>query len=60
METYILLGTAIVIACGALYYSLRRLSRTLRPEKIQPLLGVVAPQKPQDGSESIKTVRKVK
>ena len=60
MEIYILLGAAIAITCGALYYSLRRLSRLLSADKTQPLLGVVAPQKPQDGSESIKTVRKVK
>ena len=58
METIIaILFAAVGAGCGAAYLSIRRLRRTTQ---LQPLLGVVAPQKPQEARESIKTVRKVK
>jgi hypothetical protein len=58
METIIaILFAAIGAGCGAAYLSIRRLRRIT---KLQPILGVVAPQKAQDASESTKTVRKVK
>ena len=58
METIIaILFAAVGAGCGAAYISIRRLRRTT---KIQPLLGVVAPQKAQNAPESIKTVKKVK
>jgi hypothetical protein len=58
METIIaILFAAVGAGCGAAYLSIRQLRRTA---KLQPLLGVVAPQEPQEARESIKTVRKVK
>ncbi len=48
---------AVLIGCGATYLSLRRIRRI---NNIQPLLGVVAPQEPQNAPQSIKTNRKVK
>ena len=58
MESLVLLiALAVVAGCGAAYLSLRKLRHI---SKIQPLLGVVAPQKPQDAPQSIKTTRKVK
>jgi hypothetical protein len=58
MEIIVLtLSVAVVLGYGAAYISIRRLRRAV---KVQTLLGVVAPQKPQDAPESIKTVRKVK
>ncbi len=58
MESLVLLvALAVVVGCGAAYLSLRRIRHI---PKIQPLLGVVAPQKAQDAPESIKTNRKVK
>ena len=58
MESLVaLVALAIVIGCGAAYLSLRRIRRI---SKLQPLLGVVAPQEPQNASQSIKTNRKVK
>ena len=58
MESLIaLVALAIVVGCGAAYLSLRRIRRI---SSIQPLLGVVAPQEPQNAPQSIKTNRKVK
>ena len=58
MESLVLLvALAIVVGCGAAYLSLRKIRHIA---KVQPLLGVVAPQKPQDAPQSIKTNRKVK
>jgi hypothetical protein len=58
MESLIaLVALAIVVGCGAAYLSLRRIRRI---NSIQPLLGVVAPQEPQNAPQSIKTNRKVK
>ncbi len=58
MESLVaLVALAVVIGCGATYLSLRRIRRI---NNIQPLLGVVAPQEPQNAPQSIKTNRKVK
>lgn len=58
MESLVLLvALGVVVGCGAAYLSLRRIRHI---SKVQPLLGVVAPQKSQDAPQSIKTNRKVK
>jgi siroheme synthase (precorrin-2 oxidase/ferrochelatase) len=58
MESLVLLvALAVVVGCGAAYLSLRRIRHI---SKVKPLLGVVAPEKPQDALQSIKTNRKVK
>lgn len=55
--TIVLAVTLTVISCGVLFLIVDRFKKR---KPIQPLLGVVAPQKSQNAPESTKTVRKVK
>ena len=58
MELLVAFAVALIfISCGAIFLAFRKIQQINTPK---PLLGVLAPQKSQDGSESIKTPRKVK
>jgi hypothetical protein len=58
MELLVVFAVALIfVSCGAVFLAFRKIQQINNPK---PLLGVVAPQKSQDGSESIQTPRKVK